>query len=102
MADVPQVLPVVLPARRPEPGWLGGGREPVGLGGEPVVLPAHMPSGLPDGAARRLAAVLADQRQRGRSGTPVSAPSGEKASGVASSVVVCSWEEDLVLDQAEC
>lgn len=53
MADVPEVWPVVLAASRPVPAWLGG---------EPVVLPQHMPCGLPQDVARRLAAMLAERQ----------------------------------------
>jgi predicted transposase YbfD/YdcC len=88
MADLPEVLPVVLPASRPVPVWLGG---------EPVVLPAHMPAGLPDDVTRQLAVVLSEQQpgtaqpSRSEAGTPRIPP-----------VLVVALEQDLVLDSAEC
>ncbi|HET8682722.1 MAG TPA: ISAs1 family transposase [Micromonosporaceae bacterium] len=84
------MLPVVLPAARPVPVWLGG---------EPVGLPERMPSGLPPAVARQLAAVLADQqpwagaRRSGRS-------QGQGAQRVAAVVVGC--EAELVVDTVEC
>jgi predicted transposase YbfD/YdcC len=82
MAGVPEVLPVMLPASRPVLEWLGG---------QPVVLPEHMPSGLPQDAARQLAAMLADQQPE----TATSPPSGSQQ-------VVVPQDMDLVLDLGEC
>jgi predicted transposase YbfD/YdcC len=89
MAEVPEVLPVVVPVSRPVPALLGG---------ELVVLPEHMPSGLPPDAARRLAAMLADQQpEAGTSG-----PSGSDQGVARVAAVVVPHGRDLVLDTAEC
>jgi len=90
MAQVPLVLPVRLPASPPVPQWLGG---------EPVTLPEQMPAGLPQRAARQLAAVLADQQstQSKRSGEV----ERSSRSGTDRSLVV-PLEQEVVLDQAEC
>jgi predicted transposase YbfD/YdcC len=68
IADLPDLLPAVL-----EPVY--DQVLPVVLGGDPVVLPEQMPGGLPDTAARELAAALAPQRadRTGRA-TPVTGP----------------------------
>jgi len=87
MAEVPPVLPVRLPARAPVPAWLGG---------EPVTLPEQMPSGLPEQAARQLAAVLADQQSKRSGGAGRSSRSGTEGP------VVVALEQEVVLDQAEC
>lgn len=89
MAEVPEVLPVVVPASRPVPAWLGG---------EPLVLPEQMPSGLPPAAAGQLAGLLANRQP----GTGTSGLSGSDQ-GVARVVaVVVPHDRELVLDTAEC
>jgi predicted transposase YbfD/YdcC len=92
VAEVPEVLPVVMPVSWPVPALLGG---------EPVVLPERMPSGLPPDAARQLAAMLAGQQP----GTGTSPPSGSGHGQAHSSrvpAVVVPQDMDLVLDTAEC
>jgi DDE_Tnp_1-associated len=86
MAQVPQVLPVVLSVPEPIPVWLGG---------EPVVVGEQMPSGLPPQVARELAAVLADQQLWPGVGQP------SQSAGTVAAVVV-PRDADLVVDTAEC
>lgn len=83
-AEVPEVLPVVVPVRRPVPVWLGG---------QPPALPEQMPSGLPDAVARQLAAVLAQ-------GQPCSSRDAGVLPGPATLVV--DLDAELVLDTVEC
>jgi predicted transposase YbfD/YdcC len=85
MAEVPAVLPVRLPASPPVPAWLGG---------EPVTLPEHMPSGLPPRAVQQLAAVLADQPSERSRGTGRSGRDGDGC-------LVVPLEQEVVLDQVE-
>jgi hypothetical protein len=86
MAEVPEVLPVVVPVSQPVPVWLGG---------EPVVLGEQMPRGLPEGAARQLAAVLADQRQPRRA-------QGRAESRQPPATLAVAGDVDLQADVAEC
>jgi predicted transposase YbfD/YdcC len=92
MVEVPAVLPVRLPACSPVPVWLGG---------EPQVLPEHMPSGLPRQVVGQLAAVLAEQRCEG-SGRSGRSGRSEADSSSGSAVWVVPLEQDVVLDQGEC
>jgi predicted transposase YbfD/YdcC len=92
MAEVPEVLPVVVPVAQPVPVWLGG---------EPVVLGEQMPRGLPEGAARQLAAVLADRPQpqdAGRSGRA----QGRVESWRPPARLAVDGDVDLQADVAEC
>src|SRR5262249_31583790 len=89
MAEVPEVLPLVVPVPRPVPEWLGG---------EPVVLGEQMPRGLPEGAAGELAAVLADQRQPQDAGRT----QGRAESRRPPARLVMAEGVDLQADVAEC
>src|SRR5215475_13897908 len=90
MVEVPAVLPVRLPASPPIPQWLGG---------EPVTLPEQMPSGLPERAARQLAAVLTDQQPKQ---PKQSGGAGRSSRSGTDRPVVVALEQEVVLDQAEC
>src|SRR5215470_17838301 len=93
MVEVPAVLPVRLPASPPIPQWLGG---------EPVTLPEQMPSGLPEQAARQLAAVLTDQQPKQPKQPKQSEGAGRSSRSGTDRPVVVALEQEVVLDQAEC
>jgi hypothetical protein len=84
IADLPDLLPAVL-----EPVY--DQVLPALLGGDPIILPAQMPTGLPATAAAELAAALAPQRPARASRTTAAPVSGPAAAG-----------STVVFDEAGC
>lgn len=84
IADLPDLLPAVL-----EPVY--DQVLPALLGGDPIILPAQMPTGLSATAAAELAAVLAPQRPPRISRTAPAVASGPVTAGTA-----------MVIDEAGC